>query len=369
MEKEARKFILMPHGAVARFGSNIHRDNIQEAKANILDILDDPDIPDDFKLARYRQQKQSMLAHKQILEQPLKIGIHNADSMVEGRPTDALQAAIYSAGPNHITAQNLGNFLNGVDGLSWNNRGEVIIDGQYIPGSSLSMLLQDVIDPAPTANPRGSNLFAQVLRRAQVPRQLVRETTNKYVNPTHLPARQSQQEQYQAGTPGGSSGIGSLWGTPRPKLHGKRRRLAVHDVLSEQEEEEEDDEESDDNDDAFRTPKGPTPGIPKGRYTAKRDLAFAKDNESNIIGPAQSYATRKQALKRKTPPARKRPLKKIISPMRKHRQSSRHPFNPPIFVPEPFAASPDHIFPRPRLYKEDEDEPGKSPGSHPCNKP
>ena len=53
--------------------------------------------------------------------------------------------------------------------------------------------------------------------------------------------------------------------------------------------------------------------------------------------------------------------------MRKLRKSNKHPFNPPIFIPQPFAASPDHIFPRPRLYKEDENELGASPGSHPDN--
>src|SRR5438132_13283364 len=79
--EHAKKFILMSVDNVSRFGTtpNILQDHSQNLQTKMSDILDRTDIPADRRWAQYGQQQYQYNTHRDALNQPIKISIHDRD--------------------------------------------------------------------------------------------------------------------------------------------------------------------------------------------------------------------------------------------------------------------------------------------------
>jgi len=179
-----RKFVFVPTEFISRFGStpNVQRIQSDSLRDSARSVLDKKDIPEDRRAIEFAEEQQRYLKQKEIAELPFRLNIESEPVGV-GKSDDVLYAVVNSfqrGEHQRDLALRLVSFLPGIEGLQWNRRGEIIIDGQRIPGSSLAALVRDVISPLPTTNPVGSDQFAQVLRRTTIPGEVQRESTGRY---------------------------------------------------------------------------------------------------------------------------------------------------------------------------------------------
>jgi hypothetical protein len=83
------------------------------------------------------------------------------------------------------------------DSVQWNNFGEVIIDGHLIRGSNLQALMDDVLRKRASVKPVGYLQFAEVLKRKNLPSNVVGETTGVYKVSEFSEDKQSTQVHLQ----------------------------------------------------------------------------------------------------------------------------------------------------------------------------
>jgi hypothetical protein len=90
----------------------------------------------------------------------------------------AVVNSLYSVYGARVTT--LISYLRGAP-LSWNGKGEIIINNSHlILGSSLVALLDDVLHYGPSNHPKGYLEFSQVLKHLGVPDHIIGETTGIY---------------------------------------------------------------------------------------------------------------------------------------------------------------------------------------------
>jgi hypothetical protein len=183
--EHARKFVLLPQESASRFGVSPHPHKVQSdvVSTHMGRMLDRKDLSNDQKVTSFNQAHQRFLIHKQYLDQPLKFSI---ESERENKPQDVLHAAVnlfqLTEGRKQ-KAENLAKYLNIVEGLDWNSRGEISVRGQTIPSSSLTALMIDVLNPSAGYKPVGSDQFAELLKQTRLPPNIIGDVSGRYAGP------------------------------------------------------------------------------------------------------------------------------------------------------------------------------------------
>src|SRR5438874_4348969 len=129
--EHARKFLLVSADGASRFGKtqSVSQEQSHGVMKKMSNILDRTDIPDDRKLALYNQQQYQYFNHRNAMNQPVKISIHDRDDEKEesslqnrGKPRNILRAAVdFFQKLYRENAIGLGNFLlDRVDNVQWN---------------------------------------------------------------------------------------------------------------------------------------------------------------------------------------------------------------------------------------------------------
>src|SRR5215510_7633544 len=187
MANKVRKFVLIPSELASRFAHaapSVHQSAGKNIQHGMSDVIVNKALSDAEKFLHYTQDQQNYLVQKQYMERPVKLGIQDdggdgVDQDDSGKPAAALRAALNSFHLKRQPASELLGILNMIPELGWNNRGEISVHGQIIPGSSLVALVNDVITFAPSTYPVGRDQFAQIIRN-RVPAGLVQERTGVY---------------------------------------------------------------------------------------------------------------------------------------------------------------------------------------------
>jgi hypothetical protein len=186
-----RKFILVPSEGLSRIGNmpNPHAERSEVYRRGMTTAMDDRNLTEDERKLRYSQRMREYLIHRDRMNRPVKLdvgfeGDHDDPDAVDGdgdqKPMNVLQSALNSFHYGRASAKELGTFLRTVRGLSWNQRGEIAVDGHIVPRSSLTALIRDVISPNPTLDPVGRREFGLVLRRAALPEDMIGDRTGNY---------------------------------------------------------------------------------------------------------------------------------------------------------------------------------------------
>ena len=156
-----------------------------EARQEMNDWLEKDDMPEDTKATMYAQQLQRV---KQLKNQvvrpepsPVQMITHTEQTMTSESDTSEQQSAtdkqiIYSL-PK--TMQNCAKLLiqklkDHSDVISWNDNGQLVLDGSTIPNSNIVDLANDVMRKRKGFNPEHSNTSAKALTKINVPEDYVR---------------------------------------------------------------------------------------------------------------------------------------------------------------------------------------------------
>src|SRR5579859_6031446 len=161
-----RKFVFVPSELIARIGTsqNVQREHGDSLRGSTYSVLGRKDLSEDVRAAEFIEEQQRFLTQKRLAEQPVKLSIETEQPDV-GKSNDVLYGVIHSFQSYPAYQQlveRLVSFLPGIQGLQWNRRGEIVVDGHRIPRSNLVALVSDVVTPTPSANPIGSDQFATV---------------------------------------------------------------------------------------------------------------------------------------------------------------------------------------------------------------
>ena len=149
------------------------------------DWLEKDDMPEDTKAPMYAQQLQRV---KQLKNQvvrpepsPVQMITHTEQTMTSESDTSerlsATDKQIIDSVPK--TMQNRAKLLiqklkDHSDIISWNDNGQLVLDGSTIPNSNIVDLVNDVMRKRKGFNPEHSNTFAKALTKINVPEDYVR---------------------------------------------------------------------------------------------------------------------------------------------------------------------------------------------------
>ena len=149
------------------------------------DWLEKDDMPEDTKAPMYAQQLQRV---KQLKNQvvrpepsPVQMITHTEQTMTSESDTSerlsATDKQIIDSVPK--TMQNRAKLLiqklkDHSDIISWNDNGQLVLDGSTIPNFNIVDLVNDVMRKRKGFNPEHSNTFAKALTKINVPEDYVR---------------------------------------------------------------------------------------------------------------------------------------------------------------------------------------------------
>ena len=156
-----------------------------EARQEMNDWLEKDDMPEDTKATMYAQQLQRV---KQLKNQvvrpepsPVQMITHTEQTMTSESDTSeqlsATDKQIIDSVPK--TMQNRAKLLiqklkDHSDVISWNDNGQLDLDGSTIPNSSIVDLVNDVMRKRKGFNPEHSSTFVKALAKINVPEDYVR---------------------------------------------------------------------------------------------------------------------------------------------------------------------------------------------------
>ena len=174
---------------------NITKRVIQEADASINNALSDKMLTPSEQLLYYNQalQKREQYVDQSIPEKISKI------------EEDPIEEEVIGSVPR--TYQNKASLLvkkwkrNGV--LGWNKEGNLMYNGEVIPGTNIVDIVNDVVRPrSKNPQPKGWDLVAQGIKATNVPLELI-GNSKRYVNqaPTYLPNRDNTGKNDEFHTP------------------------------------------------------------------------------------------------------------------------------------------------------------------------
>lgn len=150
-------------------------------KKNLEGIMDDPDIPDydKVKFATYLQ-----LRYKRIFENRPKdttrvrlideTGPPNIKPEAGKKNVNEIVDNILKKNPKKL-ADDLLNFIQKDGSLSWDEKDQLVINGNSIPGTNIINLTQDIVDKKYKSLPPpiGADIFVQHLRQIGTPMKFV----------------------------------------------------------------------------------------------------------------------------------------------------------------------------------------------------
>ena len=156
-----------------------------EARQETNDWLEKDDVSEDTKAAMYAQQLQRVNQLKnQVFRpepSPVQMITHTEQTMTSELDTsqqlNTTDKQIIDSVPKMM--QNHAKFLiqklkDHSDIISWNDNGQLVLDGSTIPNSNIVNLVNDVMRKRKGFNPEHSSTFAKALTKINVPEDCVR---------------------------------------------------------------------------------------------------------------------------------------------------------------------------------------------------
>lgn len=166
-----KKFLLVPQ---TQLPSPLVR-KLGQLDAEMKTILDRTDLDDYEKARAYSTTLEKYLDIKQQLSQPQQIPLVEKPQPAQ-QQLQASKNIDLSLFPKSYRSR-AGNLLNHVQNntdLSWNDRGEILVDGSPVVGSHIVDLVDDVIRVKKgKPEPVGSSPFVQKLQTSNVPQSLI----------------------------------------------------------------------------------------------------------------------------------------------------------------------------------------------------
>ena len=157
-----------------------------EARQEMNDWLEKNDVPEDTKATMYAQQLQKRV--NQLKNQvfrpetsPVQMITHTEQTMTSESDTpeqlSATDKQIIDSVPK--TMQNRAKLLikklkDHSDAISWNDNGQLVLEGSIVPNSNIADLVNDVMRKRKGFNPEHSNTFAKALAKINVPEDYLR---------------------------------------------------------------------------------------------------------------------------------------------------------------------------------------------------
>ena len=142
-------------------------------------MMHDPVIPDQEKVARHVESMNDFLLLKDKLgesSQKRSEMIKPSDANKESDATVTEAIELLPLAQRERGRQLFQRLQRRKDLISWNDKGEVTIEGKLLPGSNIGDLVSDVMRTRKQVAPLRSN-FLDVLARANVPDEFVRNKT------------------------------------------------------------------------------------------------------------------------------------------------------------------------------------------------
>ena len=159
-----------------------------EARQEMNDWLEKDDLPEDTKATMCAQQLQRVNQLKnQVFRpepSPVQMITHTqqtmtseSDSTTPSQQLDATDKQIINSVPK--TMQNRAKLLiqklkDHSDVISWNDNGQLVLEGSIVPNSNIVDLVNDVMRKRKGFNPEHSNTFAKALAKINVPEDYLR---------------------------------------------------------------------------------------------------------------------------------------------------------------------------------------------------
>ena len=156
-----------------------------EARQEMNDWLGKDDVPEDTKATMYAQQLQRVdqLKNKVFRPEtsPVQMITHTEQTMnSESDTSEQLSATdkqIIDSVPK--TMQNRAKLLikklkDHSDAISWNNNGQLVLEGSIVPNSNIVDLVNDVMRKRKGFNQEHSNIFVKALAKINVPEDYLR---------------------------------------------------------------------------------------------------------------------------------------------------------------------------------------------------
>ena len=195
--------VLVPEAMYSNNMKQYQQQNISPETKNLVrldnqmeDILQDTLQPADEKARQYTQYLQRYLTmydksnspkfSKDILEKPAvenyQKELSSTDETKDKNETTNIEKEELESVPTTYKgrAQSLMRKLKShPNKISWNDRGELITDGQVVPGTNLVDLVNDIVRPRKNFSPRGYEEFVQGLAKINTPEDLVRNDARR----------------------------------------------------------------------------------------------------------------------------------------------------------------------------------------------
>ena len=159
-----------------------------EAEQEMNDWLEKDDVPEDTKATMYSQQLQRVKQLKnqlfrpepspvQMISQTEQTMTSESDSASPSQQLNTTDKQIIDSVPK--TKQNRAKLLiqklkDHSDVISWNDHGQLVLEGSIVPNSNIVDLVNDVMRKRKGFNPEHSNTFAKALAKINVPEDYLR---------------------------------------------------------------------------------------------------------------------------------------------------------------------------------------------------
>ena len=163
-----KKFLLVPPGHLP---SSVTR-KLTQLDQKMKDILERTDLGEHEKARLYSDTLERYLSLKRQIDQPRSV------PLVEERQKSSSHLNLGILPRQYRPrAENLLTHLTENTNFAWNERGEVMSNGEPIPGSNVIDLIDDIIRPRNKPPPIGSAVFVNELKRSNIPMTLIGNKT------------------------------------------------------------------------------------------------------------------------------------------------------------------------------------------------
>lgn len=151
-------------------------------------ILESTDLDEQTKANQYSQVLGRYLDTKAQYEKPLPIPIVEQTATKPGKVVnlDSIPSVYRKKASSivqHITDD---------PEIDWNERNELIVDGQTIKNSNIIDLVDDLARPSTKREPRGVEEFTQALRRSNIPDSFIANSRRR--EPTRRPVARGRHQ-------------------------------------------------------------------------------------------------------------------------------------------------------------------------------
>ena len=143
--------------------------NTKEEKVDT--ILEDPKLPLDHKMKLYNQELQKVIDRKEIVKQEsgnedkMDTSIHHKD-IIETELIESLPRSLKVKGKLLLQRLKANN-------VTWNSAGELIVENTKYDGTNIIDIVNDVMCNRKYSAPFGWQIFAEQLKKLNVPQEMI----------------------------------------------------------------------------------------------------------------------------------------------------------------------------------------------------